>query len=415
MQPYGYREKSNTVSSFLYYVLAVIGVGFLIYFGISIYQNYAKIKGKSALLVSVTTGSADVYVDNELLGQTPFESEEIVPGEHTVSIKSADVTYTVSVPFTANTQTVINRDLGVSSTFSSGQNFWLEPSADTDLSIISTPEKAKVYIDGVEVGETPYASSSLSDGDYDIKLEYPGYESFESRVKVLPGVKLNVAMSLFPKPTPSKVSLLEGSDSLYDLSTSNPAVNSDTNKWVDALLYWNSTRGINLSGEGTNTNLVFGYFLDYLGNVYDGDGNLVDPSNYSGLGKNASGAYLGKSPAGSGLTDEARVAFESLTSGTFSTSGSKAKTAKVLETGLGWLRVRDAAGLGGNEVGKATVGESYEVLEENSEWVKIKLSAEVSGWVSATYVNIEDPKTSSPSSGDTDATTKSTEQTGIFE
>jgi uncharacterized protein YgiM (DUF1202 family) len=33
-------------------------------------------------------------------------------------------------------------------------------------------------------------------------------------------------------------------------------------------------------------------------------------------------------------------------------------------------------------------GESFTVLEESGSWVKLKVSSEVEGWVSSTYVDI---------------------------
>ena len=69
-------------------------------------------------------------------------------------------------------------------------------------------------------------------------------------------------------------------------------------------------------------------------------------------------------------------------------SGIGGKKAKVVETGTGWLRVRDAAGLNGVEIARVTVGQEYQVLEETTGWVKIKVSDTVQGWVSSDYVEV---------------------------
>ena len=96
------------------------------------------------------------------------------------------------------------------------------------------------------------------------------------------------------------------------------------------------------------------------------------------------GAYLGRLSDGETITSEATTALERLT-GVAPVTGS---LAEILETGTGWLRVRDEPSLTGVEVAKATVGESYSVLETGEEWFKIKIDETISGWVSATYVKL---------------------------
>jgi len=82
------------------------------------------------------------------------------------------------------------------------------------------------------------------------------------------------------------------------------------------------------------------------------------------------------------LTDEAKATLESV-------SMASGRKATIKQTGTGWLNVRSAPGLDGEILGKATVGDAYTILEESTSWVKIKLSGEVEGWVSSTYVTLE--------------------------
>lgn len=374
-------QKNKTSSNVFIYVLALVGVGLLIYAGISVFTNIGNIRGKSALTVNSLNSNAQVLIDDEPVGDTPYESREIDVGDHKITVKNDTTTYEVSLAFEPNAQVVINRDLGISSTFSSGQNFWLEEDAGPAVSIISEPTGAKVFVDNTEVGVTPYSSTELTAGEYDLRVEHPDYETQNARIQVVAEYKLNVALTLFPMPVPSTVTTLEDADDLYDVSSSSSTVIADTQSWVSALLYWNSTRGINLSGSGVNKEPVFDYFLDYKGNVYDNTGMVVTDLENASLGER--GAYLGKLSDGLGLSAEAQAAYESL--GGAVTTG---RTALILETGLGWLRVRDAAGTAGEELTRVDVGEEFPVLEEGSSWVKIQVDADTEGWVSATYVEI---------------------------
>jgi len=331
-------------------------------------------------VITTQNSGGSVYINDELLGQTPFESEEIKSGENKVSIIDGAKKYETSINFVPNTQTVLNRDLGVSDVFSSGQDFWIEkPSSDSVLSVISEPSDAKIYIDNTEVGSTPYSSSDLSAGEYDLRVEKAGVEPQSSRIKVEKGFKLNISVKLFPLPTPSSVSLLEDSDSIYDVYSGASFVVSDPENWAKAVIYWNKTRGINLTGAGVNKEPVFDFIIDYLGNVYDANGSKV--TDLTALGDVTSGAYLRKVSDGEGLSEAAATAVGGI-------NVAAGKKATVLATGLGYLNVRNAPSLDGELVTQVNVGDEFTVLEESTGWVKIKIDSETEGWASATYLEV---------------------------
>lgn len=58
---------------------------------------------------------------------------------------------------------------------------------------------------------------------------------------------------------------------------------------------------------------------------------------------------------------------------------------RILETGTGFLRVRDQSSLGGNEIGRVLPGEEYAILEEEPGWYQITLATGEKGWISAQY------------------------------
>ena len=65
------------------------------------------------------------------------------------------------------------------------------------------------------------------------------------------------------------------------------------------------------------------------------------------------------------------------------------RKATIKQTGTGWLNVRSVPGLDGEILAKAIVGDAYTVLEESTSWVKIRVSSDVEGWVSSTYITLE--------------------------
>lgn len=57
----------------------------------------------------------------------------------------------------------------------------------------------------------------------------------------------------------------------------------------------------------------------------------------------------------------------------------------ILNTPTGFLRVRETASIAAAEIAQVKPGESYDLLDEKSGWFKIKVSNNISGWISSQY------------------------------
>jgi hypothetical protein len=396
--------KTRT-SSFLYILMAV-GLAAGIFFAFRFLQNADSFKKKSGLTADVYNGTAEVFINNQSVGKTPFTSESITPGENNVKIKSSNREYNSQINFIPNDNKYIHNvgifaDLGTSDVFSSVQEFWFERSRSGEtLKVISDPANASVFIDNAEVGKTPYSSEKLSEGEYDLRIDFPGHETQTARINIKKGYTLNIRVKLFPIPAPTTINLLEGATDFYNLAMDNQVVLADTQNWVNAVIYWNKTRGLNISGTGLNKELVFDYFVDYKGNIFTGTGVLAkDAKTLESLKGAKKAGYLGRIADGPGITQEAKTAVLNMasttttpnttTGGTTTTTTVTGKKATVLQTGTGWLRVRSSPGLNGAEVTKVNVGQTFDILEQSSGWVKIKVSDTVQGWISAEFVSIK--------------------------
>ena len=387
------KNSNNSFVSTTLSILSVIGIVAVIYFAYYVFNNVDILKNKSALTADVYNGNADVYLNDTLLGKTPFSSKEITPGENKIKIKNGEREYNTQIDFISNNKNYVHNvaifaDLGTSAVFSSVQEFWFEKERSGDvLRVVSDPADARVFIDNTEVGKSPYSSNQLSEGDYDLRIDYPGYEAQAVRISIKKGYTLNMRFKLFPIPNPANITLLEGATGFYNISTDNQAVSSDTQSWVKAVIYWNRTRGLNIEGTGLNKEQVFDYFIDYKGNVFGPDGVLIADQNGLAILKDAKkGAYLGRTSDGTGVTQEAKTTVLNMNK-----QGLTGKKATVIETGTGWLRVRSTAGLGGTEIARVTVGQTYDVLEEPTPptgWIKIKVSDTIQGFVSADFVKV---------------------------
>lgn len=386
------RNDNKSISTVLIYFLGILGIALVVFFGGEVFKYLGGFGGKAGLTVEVVNEEATVLINNKEVGKTPFESKNIKSGTNTVTVRGTSSQYQTTIKFLPSKkgQTFavgMVRDLGVSDVFSSGQEFWFDKDNPNDtLRIVSEPSGASVFIDGSEIGKTPFSSAAITTGDYELKISLDGFETQTTRLHIQKGYTLNGSIKLFPYPVPSVVIAFEGSAGLYDVSSDNTALTSDTKSWVSGILYWNKTRGINIDSVGLNKEKVFDYFVDYNGNIFSSVGDLIQTKEeFDGLTDTKRGAYLGRKSDGEGVTKEAKDALNTL-----SALGLASKTAKVLETPTGWLRVRSEASLNGTELTQITSGSSYTVLEEVTGWVKIKVSETVTGWVSSAYVTVSE-------------------------
>ena len=211
-----------------------------------------------------------------------------------------------------------------------------------------------------------------------------GFEPQSSRITINKGYTLNTTFKLFPLPVPQKISAFEGSKNIYDLSSDNNVVTTSPQEWAKAVVYWNKSRGLNIEGTGENKESFFELFLSYKGDLFNAEGTpITTKEELSSIKSESKIAYLGRTVDGPGLSKEAKQTIETLL-GTIATG----KQAKIKATPTGWLRVRSEPSLNGTEITRVDTGGMYQVLEEQTGWVKIKVSGTSEGWVSADYVEL---------------------------
>ena len=76
------RSKSNPILEYLPYVIGAIGILLVVYFSIQVFKNLDNLKGKAAVEVDSLASPLDVYLNDQKVGQTPFTSNEIMPGDN---------------------------------------------------------------------------------------------------------------------------------------------------------------------------------------------------------------------------------------------------------------------------------------------------------------------------------------------
>ena len=253
------------------------------------------------------------------------------------------------------------------------------------LSVESNPGST-VYLDGVELGPTPFSSQTIKAGTYVIKLvpDSPGTDplpSWEKRFTLSPQTTTVISRAFASSELDSSgftLSYVPEKDGgtylsvISDPDTINISLDGEPQGFtpISRLTTSSGTHTLVLSSPGFRDQ-------ELSVNAAEGYNLLVDiklaldaleielPSPTPSVSPSASASAL---PEVGEITKPYVV---------------------VKETGTGWLRVRKDPSAYSDELGKANIGEKLKYLGENTEtgWVKIEFEGEV-GWTSGKYVEI---------------------------
>lgn len=239
------------------------------------------------------------------------------------------------------------------------------------LQVTSDPA-SKVYINGVQIGQTPLCKCELKDmleaGGYTIKLVpiSGNFQPFEQKITISSKVLTVVDRNFGPTglENASIISLTQISDS-KDAQISVVSFPDAVQVFLDNNLegqtpillknITDSDHELKLTKEGYKDKIVrirtvLGYKLDAL-------------------------IFMGINP-------------EVATASAIPVSTSSAVVASkvsILNTPTGFLRVREEASISSKEITQVKPGESYDLLDEKSGWYKIKIDNKTSGWISSQY------------------------------
>ena len=169
---------------------------------------------KPAALQVTSIPEAAVFLDGKHLGKTPFYSDQLRSGTHTLKITATEANFATQLELRESTLTVVNRQLADNFMAQAGEILTLEP-GKTGLMVISQPKDATLTIDGKLAGNTPLLINDISLGEHKLQLSHDNYTSREFMVKVVNNYQLQVNVTLAsisaknllvsPAPTPSPI------------------------------------------------------------------------------------------------------------------------------------------------------------------------------------------------------------------
>lgn len=226
------------------------------------------------------------------------------------------------------------------------------------VAIFSMPDGASVFLDGKEVGKTPYDDKNLEVKLYDIKLDKDG-AYWQGKVKLKSGTITSISRDLSKDQASSAGEILTLEKGTGLTVISNP---DEAQVEIDGKTYGKTPITIDLK---TGEHIIVVSHSNYLNRSI----KASLPENFN----LTVSVDLGLSEA-----DLTSIAAPVIT---------QTPQVIVAKTPTGFLRVRDKASIGGKEIGRINSGDTLILLEELSGWDRVRLSDGTEGFVSSVYVS----------------------------
>lgn len=170
---------------------------------------------KRAGIKVTSTPASGVYVNGVYVGKTTF-SASFPPGQISLKLVPLDqntnlTPFEAKVNLVAGIQTYVDREFAGSEENSSSTILSFEKTGGrlAGVTVISTPDKAEVWIDGTSQGTTPYNFNSITTGPHTIAIKSAGFKEKNLNIKTVEGLRLTLYAKLarleanLPTPAPS--------------------------------------------------------------------------------------------------------------------------------------------------------------------------------------------------------------------
>jgi len=236
---------------------------------------------------------------------------------------------------------------------------------------------ATVFINGKEVGKTPYENEKAKPGDIDLRLvPESGLTPWERRLTLTSGTKVIVHKEFAAQPDE------EASQILYLEKTGA--------KGKAGLVLTSVPDGVSVSIDGQ----MRGFAPLNLEDVGGGEHKIVlNLPGYEGE------EIIARTLTGHRLVVEVKLAKAKEETGEESKKTEEEKEivetqVLIKDTPTGWLRVRMEPSTAATEAAKVKPGEKYPYLDEDKGWYKIEYEEGKEGWVSGRYAEKIENKSS---------------------
>jgi len=169
---------------------------------------------KAALDIS-SYPTATIFLNGEELGTTPYKNVSLKPGNYKLRLVSSDPSippWEKNIPLNNKITTIIDYQFNQDKDKIDGYVLYFEKAGAKDQSglvVTTNPDAGTVAVDGQMQGFAPLNIPNISEGDHQILITFPGYQSKEIYARGINGYRLVAEIQLKkdelpPEPEPEE-------------------------------------------------------------------------------------------------------------------------------------------------------------------------------------------------------------------
>ncbi len=381
----------------------------------------------SELVIKTHPSSLEITLNEEKVGQSPWQRQNLSPGFYWVNLSQGEREYWEgTINLSPSGKTLLEASLCCRFFNQISLLNYYQPSSRHTLALTSNPAGVKVFLDKKEIGVTPLVLN-LEKERFSLLLKKEGWREWQKDL-VLPrgeSLILDLSLALDPwanlktwnwQPDQGKIALADSeiiNRSDWGAAPSNCSADSCPEQELKKIKIWQvklATEQVKVSdwlkgaqfwaqNELHLPDLPFIYVLDEAGQVYQGAENekwavakwLENSSSpLLDLEEGEVPIVVVLPPSLDQVPGAAREKLSELYRRLFPVNEQKSSTKKVtvLNTPTGYLNVRSGPGLNYSLLQRIYPGEVYDWRETQGGWYKIKIG-EREGWIYSLYARLE--------------------------
>lgn len=181
--------------------LLMLIIGIVLILAAVLWYVFSQQFGSAALRVE-SSPEANVYINDELVGRTPY-SGEFKAGDISLSLiplafDSPRMPFEQEVKLTSGVETVVRRSLGETQLDSSGEiiSFERNGSGETAVAVVTKPDNARVLLQGHTSEHSPIRFSDIKPQIYTLTVTADGYGERSFSIEPKEGYTLTVIVDL---------------------------------------------------------------------------------------------------------------------------------------------------------------------------------------------------------------------------
>ncbi len=174
-------------------LLLISVVVLIVRFGGKEFRGLLGAGEKSGINVLSVPEAAQVFLDGNQVGQTPFEDKNLINKQYLLKIQKDNLKWEGKVSLTPGVVTVVNRELTSDIASSAGEVLTLEKGQG--VTVVSNPSGADIEIDGKSMGKTP-VTLSIDSGEHTFNVSHANYLKRSIRAQFQKGYNLTIVADL---------------------------------------------------------------------------------------------------------------------------------------------------------------------------------------------------------------------------